>query len=380
MDYRDNDDEARFRSQLRAWLEEHAPADVPPRDADERMAYNHRWHRALAEGNWLGLSFPVEYGGQGRSLIYDAILNDELGLAGLPPVPAINHITNAIRLFGSEEQKRAHLPGLLSCTVLWCQGFSEPNAGSDLSSLRTRGVRVTEAGAPDVYRVEGQKIWTSEAVWAQWCLLLLRTELDVPAHRGLSMLMVPMDTPGIECRPIVTSYGSSEFAEVFFTDASVPAANMLGQPGQGWTIAMQLLGFERGPADMGWTARLERTLTLLEARVRSGELTVSAAQRESLAGAWVELQTLKLHVQRSTGARLDGHAPGPEGSIDKLLMTNADQLLGHVVLDVLAAEAVLDDVAAFPGYVWSRAQSIFGGTQQIQRNIVAQRVLGLPRA
>jgi alkylation response protein AidB-like acyl-CoA dehydrogenase len=189
-----------------------------------------------------------------------------------------------------------------------------------------------------------------------------------------------MDTPGIECRPIITSYGSSEFAEVFFTDASVPAANMLGQPGQGWTIAMQLLGFERGPADMGWTARLERTLTTLEHRVRSGELTVSASQREALAGAWVELQTLKLHVQRSTGARLDGHAPGPEGSIDKLLMTNADQLLGHVVLDVLAAEAVLDDVAAFPGYVWSRAQSIFGGTQQIQRNIVAQRVLGLPRA
>jgi len=313
-------------------------------------------------------------------LIYDAILNDELGLAGLPSVPAINHITNAIRLFGTEEQKRAHLPGLLSCSVLWCQGFSEPNAGSDLSSLRTRGVRVIDAGAPDVYRVDGQKIWTSEAIWAQWCLLLLRTEIDVPAHRGLSMLMVPMDTPGIECRPIITSYGSSEFAEVFFTDASVPAANMLGQPGQGWTIAMQLLGFERGPADMGWTARLERTLTLLEARVRSGELTVSASQREALAGAWVELQTLKLHVQRSTGARLDGHAPGPEGSIDKLLMTNADQLLGHVVLDVLAAEAVLDDVAAFPGYVWSRAQSIFGGTQQIQRNIVAQRVLGLPRA
>src|SRR5689334_19801623 len=134
MDYRDTDDEAQFRAQLRAWLVEHAPTDAPPRDADERMAYNHRWHRALAEGGWLGLSFPVEYGGQGRSITYDAILNDELGLAGLPAVPAINHITNAIRLFGSEEQKRTHLPGLLSSEVLWCQGFSEPNAGSDLSS------------------------------------------------------------------------------------------------------------------------------------------------------------------------------------------------------------------------------------------------------
>jgi alkylation response protein AidB-like acyl-CoA dehydrogenase len=217
-------------------------------------------------------------------------------------------------------------------------------------------------------------------VWADWCLLLLRTERDVPAHRGLSMLMVPMATEGVECRPIITSYGSSEFAELFLTAAEVPAANLLGAPGQGWTIAMQLLGFERGPADMGWTARLERTLTLLAARVRAGELAVTQSQREALAGAWVELQALKLHVQRSTAARLDGSAPGPEGSIDKLLMTNADQLLGHVVLDVLGAEAVIDEVAAFPGYVWSRAQSIFGGTQQIQRNIVAQRVLGLPRA
>jgi alkylation response protein AidB-like acyl-CoA dehydrogenase len=380
MDYRDSDEERAFRNELRAWLTANAPAEPPPRDADARMAYNHRWHRALADGGWLGLSFPVEYGGQGRSLVYDAILNDELGAAGLPPAPAINHITNAIRLFGSEEQKRTHLPGLLSCRVLWCQGFSEPNAGSDLSSLRTRGRRATSADGTDVYVVDGQKIWTSEAVWAEWCLLLLRTEADVPEHRGLSMLMVPMRTPGIECRPIITSYGSSEFAELFLTGAEVPAANLLGAPGQGWTIAMQLLGFERGPADMGWTARLERTLTLLAARVRDGEIRVSAAQREALARAWVELQALKLHVQRSTGARLDGSAPGPEGSIDKLLMTNADQLLGHVVLDVLGAEAVLDDVAAFPGYVWSRAQSIFGGTQQIQRNIVAQRVLGLPRA
>src|SRR5688572_7136970 len=142
MDYRDNTEEAQFRAELRSWLAEHAPTEPPPRDADARMEYNHQWHLALAEGGWLGLSFPVEYGGQGRSLIYDAILNDELGAAGLPSVPAINHITNAIRLFGTEEQKREHLPGLLSCTVLWCQGFSEPNAGSDLSSLRTRGVRV----------------------------------------------------------------------------------------------------------------------------------------------------------------------------------------------------------------------------------------------
>lgn len=377
MDFHDTDAEAAFRRDLRVWLRANDPGPLP-RDGDARMEAMHRWHEELASAGYVGLSFPVEYGGQGRSAIYDAILNDELGAAGLPPAPAINHITNAIRLFGTEEQKREHLPGMLSCTVRWCQGFSEPNAGSDLAGIATRGRR--EPGPDgDVYRVNGQKIWTSEALWAHWCLLLLRTEDAGPPHRGLSMLMLPLDTPGVDPRPITTAYGSSEFAEVFFDDASIPAANLLGEPGQGWTIAMSLLGFERGPADMGWTARLERLLSDTEAAVRDGRIVVTDAQREALAGAWVDLQALKLHVQRTTCARLDGSAPGPEGSIDKLLMTSVDQTISHVVLDVLGAEAVLDESLAWPGYVWSRAQSIFGGTQQVQRNIVAQRVLGLPR-
>jgi alkylation response protein AidB-like acyl-CoA dehydrogenase len=380
LDYGDSADEAAFRAELREWLAANMPEPTDDDDPDATIEHLQAWQRELAAAGYVGVSFPTEYGGQGRSLVYEAIVNDELGAAGAPPGPAIGHITNAIRLFGSEEQKRARLPGMLSCTERWCQGFSEPNAGSDLASLRTRGERRVDANGRDVYVVDGQKIWTSDAAWAQWCLLLLRTEHGIaPAHKGLSMLMVPMDTPGVDMRPIVTAYGSREFAEVFFDGAEVPAENLVGEPGQGWQIAMALLGFERGPGDIGWTSRLLRQLTLAEERVRSGDVAATPSQREALAHAWVELETLRLHVQRSAGARLDGSAPGPEGSIDKLLVTEADQRLHHVLVDLLGPEAILDEHRLFPGYVWARAQSILGGTQQIQRNIVAQRVLGLPR-
>jgi alkylation response protein AidB-like acyl-CoA dehydrogenase len=303
----------------------------------------------------------------------------ELAAAEAPAGPALNHISNAIRLFGTEEQKRAYLPGMLDCTVRWCQGFSEPDAGSDLASLRTRGSAFTGEDGRSYYRIDGQKLWTSEAVWAQWCLLLLRTESEGRPHQQLSMLLVPMSTPGLECRPVRTAYGSSEFAEVFFTGAIVSADQLLGRPGQGWEIAMALLGFERGPADMGWTARLQRLLIRAESQIRDGSLAGTASQREALAQAYVEMEALRLQVLRSTSQRLDGSAPGPEGSIDKLLMTRAEQRLNHVLLDLAGAGGVLEESELFQQYLWSRAQAIFGGSRQIQRDLVAQRVLGLPR-
>lgn len=378
MEYRDDPAEATFRRRLRAWIEQHAPRELP-HDAEARVGALNEWHQALYRGGWVGLTFPVEYGGHGMSPVYEAILNDELGAAGAPPPPAIGHITNAIRLFGSDAQKREYLPGLLGSTVRWCQGFSEPDAGSDLAGITTRAALVENAEQRTVYRIDGQKIWTSEAVWAQWCLLLARTESDQPAHRALSMLLVPMATPGVECHEIITAYGTREFAEVFFDAAEVPAANVLGAPGDGWTIAMQLLGYERGPADVGWIARLIRMLTVLEDDVRSGRVTAGPSERRAIAHAWVELRTLQLHVQRTMSSRLDGSTPGPEGSIDKLLVTRAEQLLNHVNLQVRGVAPILHDGAEIEAYFWSRAQSIFGGTQQIQRNIVAQRVLGLPR-
>jgi alkylation response protein AidB-like acyl-CoA dehydrogenase len=378
LSFADSAEEAAFRGRVRDWLSAHAP-DVLPADGDERMATMHRWHRALAGAGFVGVSFATEYGGHGHSLLYDAIVNDELAAAGAPPGPAFNHIANAIRLFGSEEQKREHLPGLLDCTVHWCQGFSEPGAGSDLASLTTRGVLTTGEDGTDWYRIDGQKLWTSEAVWADWCLLLLRTETEGKQHQQLSMVMVPMTTEGVECRPVRTAYDSSEFAEVFFTGAMVPAGLRLGEPGQGWEIAMSLLGFERGPADMGWTARLRRMLTLAEGSIRDGRVTADAGVRERLAHAWVELEALRLQVLRSTCSRLDGSAPGPEGSLDKLLMTRAEQLMNHALLDLAGPAGVLGEGELWANYVWSRAQAIFGGSRQIQRDIVAQRVLGLPR-
>lgn len=376
MDYHDNPHEAAFRAELRTWLAAHTPADLP-RDPDERAAALDRWHRALAAAGYVGLSFPVEYGGRGLPPTYEAILNDELGSGGHPQPPAIGHITNAIRLFGTHAQRARHLPAMLACTERWCQGFSEPDAGSDLASIRTRAA-LTPDGSD--YLVNGQKIWTSEALWSHWCLLLCRTAPDRPGHRGLSMLLVPLDTPGVECRAITTASGTREFAEVFFSDVRVPTGQVLGEPGQGWAIAMQLLGYERGPADIGWVARLARTLTLLEDDIRTGAVQADQSARIAVARAWVSLRTLQLHIQRTLSSRLDGSLPGPEGSIDKLLLTEADQLLNHVIMTVRGAGALVEEHADLDAYFWSRAQSIFGGTQQIQRTIVAQRLLDLPHS
>jgi alkylation response protein AidB-like acyl-CoA dehydrogenase len=389
MDFFDSPTEAVFRAELRTWLAAHRPAPLPPptndTDSDARIAALEDWHRELAAAGYVGLTFPVEFGGRGMAPTLEAIFNDEVGFGGYPPPPAIHHITNAIRLFGTDEQKAAYLPGMLSCTVRWCQGFSEPGAGSDLSSIRTKAERTTNAAGEEVYRIEGQKIWTSEAIWSQWLMLLCRTEMDRPAHRGLSMLLVPLygadgaPTPGIDARPIATASGTKEFAEVFFDGAEVPVANLLGEPGQGWAIAMQLLGYERGPGDMGWVARLMRMLARLEDDVRGGAIDATDDDRAQIARAWVSMQALQLHISRTLSSRLDGSTPGPEGSVDKLLVTEADQLLNHVVLDVRGAASLIDEDETLDAYFWSRGQSIFGGTQQIQRNIVAQRVLGLPR-
>ncbi len=380
MDFRDSPDEHDFRIRFRTWLAEHAPREAIPVEPDARAAFLHAWHRKLYAAGYIGLSFPVEYGGRGLPVTYEAIYNDELGAAGAPPGPAFGHIANAIRLYGSDEQKKRHLPGLLSSEIRWCQGFSEPGAGSDLANLSTRAEPVESNGVVASYRITGQKIWTSEAVWADWCLLLARSEPGSRRHHGISVLLVPMRTPGIDCRPIVTASGTREFAEVFFDGAEVDAANLLGEPGQGWAIAMSLLGYERGPADIGWVSRFARTLRMLEDEARAGTLRPESTLRASLAKAYVDLRALQVQVQRTLSSRKDGSTPGPEGSIDKLLMTRTDQSLHRAMMDLRGATPLLDDGLDLDLYFWSRAQSIFGGTSQIQRDIVAQRVLRLPRA
>ncbi|AEV70770.1 acyl-CoA dehydrogenase [Mycolicibacterium rhodesiae NBB3] len=378
MDFTDTPDEAEFRARLRTWLDDNAAAAVIPEDPSARADAANAWHQTLYEAGYIGLSFPTEYGGHGLSPIYEAILNDELGRAGAPPIEGVGHLSNALRLFGSEQQRANLLQGLLSGAVRWCQGFSEPEAGSDLASLKTKAEAIEIDGRP-FFRVNGRKIWTSFAAVADWCFLLCRTEPDAAKHAGISVLLVPMSTPGIDVAPIVNAARNKEFAEVTFTDVDVPVENLLGERGQGWSIANQLLAYERGPSDINWISRLALQLRTLEDDVRSGRLADTPAARARLGEAYTELRALQVKVQRSLTDRVKGALPGAEGSVDKLLMARADQTFGHTMMDLRASGPVLREGLEWDVYVWSRAAGIYGGTAQIQRNIVAQRVLGLPR-
>ena len=378
MDFTDSPDESEFRDRLRGWLAVHRDEATVPDDPSARADAANAWHHTLYDAGYIGLSFPVEYGGHGLSPTYEAILNDELGRAGAPPIEGVGHLSNALRLFGTERQRAELLPGLLSGAVRWCQGFSEPEAGSDLASLRTKAELIDVDGAA-VFRVNGRKIWTSFAAVADWCFLLCRTEPDAVKHAGISVLLVPMSTAGIDIAPIVNAARNREFAEVTFTDVDVPAENLLGERGQGWSIANQLLAYERGPSDINWISRLTVQLRALEDDVRCGRLPDTPTTRARLGQAYTELRALQVKVQRSLTERLNGALPGAEGSVDKLLMARADQTFGHTMMDLRGSDPMLDEGLEWDIYVWSRAAGVYGGTAQIQRNIVAQRVLGLPR-
>jgi alkylation response protein AidB-like acyl-CoA dehydrogenase len=374
MDFTDPPAIAGFRAGLRAWLARELPAHAGPFGtlSDEALANTQRWYRALAQAGYVGVSLPADCGGQGLPDTYEAVINEELAVARAPTAPPVGHIAHAIADFAAAELRRRTLPGLLDCTVRWCQGFSEPGAGSDLASLTTSAVL-----EDDTFVVSGQKIWTSGAPWARWCLLLARTEPGAARHRGLSMLVLEMDSPGIEVRPITLANGSREFAEVFFDAVRVPRANLVGQRGQGWQIAMHMLGYERGPGDMGWVGRLGSMVSAAAEAVRAGAAAADEPLRRRLASSLVDVTVLQWHVARSLASRESG-TPGAAGSIDKLLVTRVEQRLHQALADLAGASFALDE-EPFADYVWSRAQSVYGGTQQIQRRIVAQRVLGLPR-
>jgi alkylation response protein AidB-like acyl-CoA dehydrogenase len=378
MDFNDSPEEAKFRAEFQEWLAANAPKEVP-HDSDAREAAERSWYRKLADAGYDWLSLPKEYGGQGFPESFEAIFNEELGRSGAPFPLGQGHLAQALARYGTEDQKRIYLRGLLDHSMRWCQGFSEPGAGSDLASLSTRADRVTLANEREIYRVRGQKIWTSDARYSQMCFLLARSEPDLPKHQGISVLLVPMDLPGIEVQTIVTAYGSNEFAQVFFDNVEVDASAMLGKPGQGWEISTFLLGFERGPADNGWIARMRRTIRGLEERLRASDLPKGAPERVAVTRAEVALRALEIQAQRTLSRRMGGESPGARGSIDKLLLTRADRAVHRAMLDLLGSEVLAHRSPRLDDYFWSLSQSIFGGTSQIQRNIVAQRVLGMPR-
>jgi alkylation response protein AidB-like acyl-CoA dehydrogenase len=379
MDLTDSLAEATFRAELRTWLEANAPRGPLPTDLDEWHEANLAWHRQIHAAGYTALSWPVEVGGRGLGPLEEAIFAQEVERLGVPSGLNYGFVARAMLLFATEDQKQRYLPGLLSGDSLWCQGFSEPDAGSDLAALRTRATPDPTVGPDGGFRVSGQKIWTSGAQWADFCLCLVRTGDLESRHRGLSAVVIDMHAPGVEVRPIRTIRGDAEFCEVFFDDTPVPGEDLIGEPGQGWNYAMVTLTYERGPADIGFVSKYQSMVTRLRREATRRKLPADSELQRDLSRSAVGVEVLRLHVQRSLSARLE-RPPGPEGSVDKLLMTKVEQDLLHVAMQLGGPRAVLDDEDGwFSEYLYSRAGSIYGGSSQIQRNVLAERVLGLPR-
>lgn len=372
IDLRDTADQADFRSSLRAWLTENGPDEPMPSRLDARHAFLVSWHRRLYDAGYVGLSWPVEYGGRGLGPIEEAIFSQELGRAGTPPGPLLGYIGRPLLQFGTEEQRRRYLPAMLRSEELWCQGFSEPDAGSDLAGLQTRA---REDG--DQYRITGQKVWTSYGQFAKYCLLLARTSTEGPKQAGISAFIVDLQTPGITIRPIVQMTGDEEFCEVFYDDVVVPKANMVGALGQGWEIAMMTVAYERGPVDIGYQAKFEVMAAALAQTLRERDLEDDSARRR-VARAAVGVEVLRLRCLQSLAERAKGKPPGPDTSVDKLLMASAEQNLLSTAVELLGPAALDPQTPWFDAYLYSRAASVYGGTAQIQKNILANRVLNLP--
>ncbi|MBV9515749.1 MAG: acyl-CoA dehydrogenase family protein [Mycobacteriaceae bacterium] len=360
MDFRDSPQEAALRERLRDWLTDRAGAFAA--SGDDYWARQGEWHQALYSAGFFGLSWPKKFGGHELPPVYDVIVDEELARAGAPPRPSLGYLVVGLGRHGSEELQHRFLPGMINGTERWCQGFSEPGAGSDLASLRTKATR-----DGDDYVVHGHKIWTSYSDVADWCLLLARTDPDVPRHKGISAFVVDMHQPGIEQRPLRMINGvTTEFGQVLFDEAKVPADQMVGAPGEGWALAMTVVSHEREPSTLGYSARYGKLVRQMANRI-DGEVP------DELAWAAVEAEMLRLHVRRRLSEQLDGVKHGPDGSLDKLLMTWVEQSVGHAALAV----GGISDPDLLNAYLYSRAQSVMGGTSQIQKNIIASRILGL---
>ncbi|GAA1867069.1 acyl-CoA dehydrogenase family protein [Pseudonocardia ailaonensis] len=374
MDLRDSPDEARFRGRLRSWLADNLPSEPEPATLSERWPYMLAFQRKMYRGGWIALSYPEEVGGQGLGLMEEAILGEELGRANAPTMIPLGHLGRPLLSHGTAEQRRRYLPPLLASEEIWCQGFSEPQAGSDLAALRTRAVL-----DGDEWVLSGQKVWTSYGAFADYCLLLARTDPKAVRHRGISAFVVPLRTAGITVRPIVLANGDEEFAEIHLDDVRIPAENLLGKPTDGWRIAMDVVSYERGAVDVGYLAKFDRYLTELAGLVRASGREPDRSTLQTLGEAAAGLEVLRMHCLRSLSERVEGGSPGAESSIDKLLMTRVEQTLMSAGLELLDDVTTPDRSEWFDRYLYGRAGSIYGGSAQIQRNILAQRVLALPR-
>jgi alkylation response protein AidB-like acyl-CoA dehydrogenase len=379
MDYLDTEEEAAFRTKLRDWL---ATTDVPnwhhADSIEEARVQMRQWTKALNEGGYLAITWPEEEGGQGLSPVYNVILNQEIGAADVPPYPGtINIFARMISSYGTPEQRERFLPPTFSGDIIWCQGFSEPGAGSDLAAMTTHA----ELDG-DTWVVNGQKLWTTYAVYSDWCFLLARTDQDAPKHKGISAFLVDLRSPGVTVRAVDLANGDPEAAEVFWDNVRIPASQMLGQPGDGWRIAMSTFTYERNPAETDVVSELQQWLRAAERLAADLGKDKDPVIRRRLADCYVRIEGLLDVSLEQLSARIEaGNAkPGEESSVGKLLWTFTGQELQHLVLDLLGPLAVTDNSHdPMTDYIWSRVLSIFGGSAQIQKNILTWRVLGLPR-
>jgi alkylation response protein AidB-like acyl-CoA dehydrogenase len=385
VDFRDSPEEARFREEVRAWIDANLPDELRGHRGGEARFDGpevRAWSRALYDAGWVGISWPEAFGGRGLSPRFQALYLEEEARAEAPPhigVIGLGMAGPTIISRGTDAQKARYLQPLLAADEIWCQGFSEPGAGSDLA-----GVRTSARLDGDRFVVDGQKVWSSYAHIADFCILLARSDPDSDRHAGLTYLIVDMRAPGVEVRPLRQITGEAEFNEIFLSGVEVPLENVIGEIGGGWDVAMTTLLHERGTLAFALVARLEVQVRKLLALARDRGATPT--QREAIAREWIRLQALRLTAYRSLSALERTGIPGPEGSILKLEWSEANQRITKLAVELLGADAQLLPPNAPYGGHWtiqqlrSRGNTIEAGTSEILRNIVAERVLGLPRS
>jgi alkylation response protein AidB-like acyl-CoA dehydrogenase len=381
--------EQAFSDELRAWLEANHPGD-PPSDEKEAFEFSRRWQRKLHEGGYAGLSWPKEYGGRGATLLEQAIFYEELVRAKAPRVANVLGLVMGgpvVITHGTEEQKKRYLEPILSAEEIWCQGFSEPEAGSDLASLKTRAVQKNGE-----WVVSGQKVWTTLAHEAKWCMLVARTDQDAPKHQGLTYFLMDMEQDGVEVKPLVQITGEAEFNEIFMDEARIPDENVVGGVGNGWAVAITTLMNERAGLAFAAQAALQtamrKVIALAGTTKRNGKTALEdPVVREELAQLFIESEIFRVTNYRGLTKIMKNGVPGPEGSLGKWQWAEVNQRLMELAFEIEGpyAQFSADSSQAIDSGEWqyqflrTRANSIEGGTTEILKNIVAERVLGLPK-
>ncbi len=396
MDFSFTPEEEAFREEVKQWFRENLPEgwvnpEVSlPGDHKERFEYLVRFQRKLHEKGWAGLTWPREYGGKGASLMEQLIFEEEMARAEAPPIvgrSGISLLGPTLMHHGTEEQKKRFLPKILSAEEIWCQGFSEPNAGSDLASLNTRAVR-----EGDDYILNGQKIWTSNAHFAHWCFILVRTDPSAEKHSGISFLLMDMKSPGITIRPLIQITGSAEFCEVYLDDVRVPVENLVGRENNGWKVAMTTLGYERGRMASAMVMMQQfanHLIDLAEKTTYKGKPAIEdAGIRQKVAQAYIEAEVFRLTTYRAVTRLLREDSPGPENSILKLFYTHKAIEMTETALEIQGpfsmlnqgSDRVIDNGSWQFQFLRSRGLTIAGGTSEILKNVIGERVLGLPKS